>query len=451
MREIKKNNDYCVNIIDINHEGRGVGKIDGFTVFVEGVVVGEQVRIKLIKVNRTYGYGKLLEIIKASDDRVDDVCGVNKRCGGCTIDHVNYLAQCRFKTKLVKDNLERIGDVYVKVNDILGASNYLYYRNKAQFPVQNVRGRVRIGFYARNSHNVIPCAECRIQNKKINTVKNIVEKFMQEKRIKGYDEKSKKGIVRHILIRVGENTGEVMVVIVATTRKIPHMYDLVKKLRAGVKGLKSVVLNINFKNTNVILGNKEIVIWGDRYIKDYIGNLKFKISPKSFYQVNTSQTKVLYDKVLEYAKLSKDDVVFDLYCGIGSITMMLASRAKFVYGVEIVEDAVKNAKINASDNGINNVEFVKGKAEDVIPRMYEDGVRADVVVVDPPRKGCDRLLLDTMVKMKPERIVYVSCNPATLARDVKFLKREGFKVECVQPVDMFPMTMHVECVVLLTR
>ena len=364
---------------------------------------------------------------------------------------MNYLAQCRFKTKLVKDNLERIGDVYVKVNDILGASNYLYYRNKAQFPVQNVRGRVRIGFYARNSHNVIPCAECRIQNKKINTVKNIVEKFMQEKRIKGYDEKSKKGIVRHILIRVGENTGEVMVVIVATTRKIPHMYDLVKKLRAGVKGLKSVVLNINFKNTNVILGNKEIVIWGDRYIKDYIGNLKFKISPKSFYQVNTSQTKVLYDKVLEYAKLSKDDVVFDLYCGIGSITMMLASRAKFVYGVEIVEDAVKNAKINASDNGINNVEFVKGKAEDVIPRMYEDGVRADVVVVDPPRKGCDRLLLDTMVKMKPERIVYVSCNPATLARDVKFLKREGFKVECVQPVDMFPMTMHVECVVLLTR
>lgn len=451
MVDIKKNNEYLVDIIDVNHEGLGVGKIDGYTVFVDGVVIGERVRIKIVKANKTYGYGKLLEIVQASEHRVDGTCDVARRCGGCTVSHVRYVEQLRLKKKLVQESMRRIGGVDVVVEDVEGAKDPLHYRNKAQFPVKEVNKEVRMGFYARNSHNVVPCDECSIQHPKINRVRNVVERFLQIRGIQAYNEESKKGSVRHVLVRVGESTGDVMVVLVSAVRDVPYIHELVNELKKDVDGLKSVIVNINKKDTNVILGNEEITIWGQDYIEDCVDGLKVRISPKSFYQVNSKQMEVLYHEVLEYAKLDGSEVVFDLYCGIGTITLLLAFKAKYVYGVEVVEEAVANAKVNASENCVDNVEFVQGKAEDVIPRMYEDGVKADIVVVDPPRKGCDNVLLDTVVAMQPKRIVYVSCNPATLARDVKILCEEGYVVEKIKPVDMFPMTMHVECVCLLTK
>ena len=451
MVEIKKNEEYCIDIIDINHEGLGVGKIDGYTVFVGGVVVGERVNVKLVKVNKTYGYGKLLAIEETSSDRVDDVCGVARRCGGCAVSHVDYLAQLRYKMNLVRENMLRIGGVDTEVEDIIGAKDPLYYRNKAQFPVKNVDGKVRMGFYMKNSHNIVPCGECSIQHPKINKVCAVVERFLQERDIQAYDEGSGEGSVRHVLVRVGEVTGDVMVVIVSATKDVPHIHELVGELRSNIYGLKSVVVNVNKKNTNVILGNEDIVIWGQDYIEDCIGKLRFRISPKSFYQVNSKQMEKLYDKVIEYAGLDGDEIVFDLYCGIGTITLLLASKAKYVYGVEVVADAVENAKFNAERNKIDNVEFLEGRAENIVPKVYDDGVRAEVVVVDPPRKGCDCVLIDTIVAMNPARIVYVSCNPATLARDVKILCQEGYLVNRITPVDMFPMTMHVETVVCLSQ
>lgn len=451
MVEINKNNEYCVDIIDINHEGHGVGKIEGYTVFVDGVVVGERARIRLVKANKTYGYGKLMEVVKASPDRVDYVCDIARRCGGCTIGHVAYLAQLRYKTNLVQESMRRIGGVDTKVDDIIGAKDPLWYRNKAQFPVRNVDGKIQIGFYARNSHNVVPCVECNIQHPKINEVKNIVQKFLEDNNIEAYNEEDRVGVVRHVMVRVGENTGDVMVVIVAVVKDVPHIQELVCTLQDKVCGLRSVVVNVNKRDTNVILGDEDIVIWGSEYIEDEVNGIRFRISPRSFYQVNTRQMELLYAKVLEYAGLLGNEVVFDLYCGIGSITLMLARRARYVYGVEVVAAAVENARANACANGVSNVEFVQGRAEDVIPHMYDDGAKADVVVVDPPRKGCDRVLLDTMVAMQPERIVYVSCNPATLARDVRILCEEGYFVDKITPVDMFPMTMHVETVVCMRR
>ena len=451
MVNISKNDEYIIDIIDINHEGQGIGEIEGYRVFVDGVVVGESVRIKLIKVNKTYGYGKLIEVVRTSPDRVDCVCNVGRRCGGCTIGHVEYLTQLKYKTKLVRESMRRIGGVDTVVDDIIGAKEPLWYRNKAQFPVKNIDGKIQMGFYARNTHNIVHCDECMIHNHKINEVKKVVERFLQDNKIEAYDEVNKIGIVRHVMVRVGENTGDVMVVIVAVTSNVPHINELVYVLQDKIKGLRSVVVNINKRDTNVILGDKDVIIWGSEYIEDNVEGIKFRISPKSFYQVNTQQMKVLYAKVLEYAGLKGNEVVFDLYCGIGSITLMLARRARYVYGVEVVAEAIENARANAYVNGVNNVEFLQGKAEDVIPHMYDGGTKADVVVVDPPRKGCDRVLIDTVVAMQPERIVYVSCNPATLARDVRIFGEDGYFVDKITPVDMFPMTMHVETVVLLSK
>lgn len=451
MIEIKKNNEYCVEIIDINHDGHGVGKIEGYTVFVDGVVVGERVRIKLIKANKTYGYGKVLEIVDASPDRVSNVCNVGRRCGGCTVGHVRYSAQLGYKMNLVRESMRRIGGVDTVVDNIIGAKDPFWYRNKAQFPVRNVDGKICMGFYARNSHSVVPCSECKIQHPKINEVKNVVEKFLQDNNVEAYNEEDGTGVVRHVIVRIGENTGDVMVVIVSTVYDVPHVRELLNVLRDKVEGLRSVVVNVNKRDTNVILGDEDVIIWGSGYIEDNVEGMRFRISPRSFYQVNTKQMEVLYAKVLEYAELKGNETVVDLYCGIGSITLMLARGARYVYGVEVVEAAVENARANACANGVNNVEFVQGKAEDVVPKMYDHGMRADVVVVDPPRKGCDGVLIDTIVNMSPQRIVYVSCNPATLARDVSILRKEGYLVDRITPVDMFPMTMHVETVCLLSK
>lgn len=451
MQEIKKNNDYEVDIIDINHDGQGVGKIDNYSVFIDGVVIGEKVKIKLIKVNKTYGYGKLLQVLEPSKDRIEPLCKISNKCGGCNICHIAYKKQLEYKTELVKQNLRRIGKIDVDVNDIIGMANPYNYRNKAQFPVRDVNGDIKIGFYAKNSHNVIECDDCKIQDGIINKVKDVIYNFMIENGVSAYNEETQKGDIRHILVRTGKKTGQVMVVLVINSNDLQHKEALINMLVKDIPNLASIVLNINKKNTNVILGEQDIKIWGNSYIEDYINGYKFKISPKSFYQVNPVQTDVLYNKVLEYANLTGNEIVFDLYCGIGTITLNLTQKSKFVYGVEIVPDAIRNAKENAKINDINNIKFLEGKSEEIIPKMYNDGIKADVVVVDPPRKGCDTTLLNTLIKMSPKRIVYVSCNPSTLARDLKILTENGFEVKKVQPVDMFPMSMHVETVVQLSK
>lgn len=451
MEEIKKNNDYEVDIIDINHDGQGVGKIDKYTVFVDGVLVDERVKIKLIKANKTYGYGKLLEVIRKSENRIEPLCKVSNRCGGCNICHVEYQKQLEYKTNLVRQNLKRIGNIDVEVNDTIGVDNPYNYRNKAQFPVRQIGNEVKIGFYAKNSHNVISSDDCKIQDDIINKVKDVVFDFIKNNNISGYNEETKQGTIRHILVRVGKITREVMVVLVLNDNNLNNKEILVEMLIKKIPNIASIIVNVNKKDTNVILGDKSTTIWGKDYIEDYINEQKFRISAKSFYQVNPKQTEVLYNKALEFAGLTGKETVFDLYCGIGTITLCLTKKAKFVYGVEIVPDAVKNAKENAKINDIQNVEFIEGKSEEIIPSMYKEGIRADVVVVDPPRKGCDNALLDTLIDMKPNKIVYVSCNPSTLARDLKILVENNFEVKKVQPVDMFPMSMHVETVVLMTK
>jgi len=452
--EIKKNSDHIIEITGMTHEGLGVGRIDNFAVFVDGAIKDEVVEMKIIKVTKNYAVGKLMKILKPSENRVEPAGPVFKRCGGCSLQHMNYKAQLDFKTDLVRENLKRIGKLDdVIIHDTIGMNNYLNYRNKAQYPVADVKGKPVIGFYAKRSHDVIEHDSCDIQDVVSVKIKKIVHKFIFENNISPYNESTGEGIVRHIMTRVGFKTGEVMVVIIINKDDLPMKVKkrLVEILTEEVPEVKSIYLNVNKKITNTILGDTNKLIYGKEVISDFIGNLEFRISPMSFYQVNPVQTEALYNKALEYAGLTGNETVFDLYCGIGTISLFLSQNAKKVYGVEVVEDAIRDAKENARINGINNAEFFVGKAEEVVPEIYAQGVRADVVVVDPPRKGCDRALLDTLVEMQPQRIVYVSCNPSTLARDLGYLSERGYKALEAQPVDMFPQTHHVENVVLLSR
>jgi 23S rRNA (uracil1939-C5)-methyltransferase len=452
MISIKKNDIYNIEIRGMTHEGQGVGRINDFTVFVEGTLLGETAEIRIIKVNKSYAVGKLLKIIKPSSSRILPFCEAYERCGGCGLQHLSYEGQLEFKKNTVVENLKRIGKLEnVVVHDTVGMKNILNYRNKAQFPVGMSGGRPVAGFYARRSHEIVKCAACGIQDEISNKVTAIVTDFIEKNKISVYDETTNTGLVRHIMTRVGFKTGEVMVVIVINGQELPYKDRLIDMLTLEINSLKSVILNINKKNTNIILGEKNKTIYGRDTITDYIGKFKFNISPLSFFQVNPVQTEVLYEKALEYAGLSGNETVFDLYCGIGTISLFLSEKAKKVYGVEVIEAAIEDARENARINNVENTEFIVGEAEQVIPKIYSQGVRADVVVVDPPRKGCDVALLSTLVDMKPERIVYVSCNPSTLARDLKYLSENGFKVMEVQPVDMFPYSFHVESIVLMTK
>jgi 23S rRNA (uracil1939-C5)-methyltransferase len=361
-------------------------------------------------------------------------------------------AALKFKTDVVIENIRRIGKLKdVVVHDTIGMENPFNYRNKAQYPVGQLKDELVVGFYAKKSHDIVDSPQCMIQHSVSDRAKLIVKRFLEDNKISVYDEETGKGLVRHVMTRRGFNTGELMVVLVLNGKSLPQQNKLVRQLTADIPEIKSIVLNVNTANTNIILGNRNIVVFGEETITDYIGRFKFKISPLSFFQVNPVQTEVLYNKALEYAGLTGEETVFDLYCGIGTISLFLSEKAKKVYGVEVVEEAIRDAKENAKLNGVDNVEFLVGEAEKIIPDMYQKGIRADVVVVDPPRKGCDEVLLDTLVSMSPERIVYVSCNPATLARDLAFLTGKGFQVVEVQPVDMFPWSIHVECVVLMSR
>jgi len=452
LTPVRKNEKYILDITGMTHEGQGVGRVDNFTVFVEGPIEGEKVEVKIIKVSKSYAVGKLLKVLEQSPHRNEPACGIYKRCGGCGLQHMSYEATLGFKTRLVKDNIKRIGKLEnVVVHDTIGMEKPQYYRNKAQYPVGRVEGELRVGFYAKRSHDIIDSPECLIQNEASARVRAIIKEFVIGRDISTYDETTGKGLLRHIMIRSGFKTGELMVVLVVNGKTLPYREELVEALIGNIPQIKSIVLNVNRENTNVILGKRNITIYGSDSIADYIGEFRFNISPLSFFQVNPVQTEVLYGKALEYAVLTGSETVFDLYCGIGTISMFLSRKAGKVYGVESVEEAVRDARENARINGVKNVDFIVGGAEKVIPGMYEQGIKADVVVVDPPRKGCDEVLLDTLVKMAPKRIVYVSCNPSTLARDLKYLTSNGFEVQEVQPVDMFPWTAHVETVVLITK
>lgn len=444
---IQKNDFIDAVFEDLTHEGAGVAKIDGYPIFVPFGLPGERAKIKITKVNKGYAFGRLMELIEASPERVEPPCPIYKQCGGCQLQHLSYEGQLKAKEKMVREVLSRIGKLPdVPVHPVLGMEEPWNYRNKAQVPVGEMEGGLVAGFYAKRSHEIVNMEECLIQvshnDDTIQAVKNICEKHG----VSAYDERNHKGILRHIMVRHGKVTGEIMVVLVTRTAELTHKKAIVEEIVRSVPGLKSIIQNINSMKTNVILGNKTNVLWGDEVIHDYIGDIRFAISPRSFYQVNPEQTKVLYDKALEYAELSGDETVIDAYCGIGTISLFLAKKARKVYGVEIVPEAIEDAKENAVLNGITNVEFAVGEAETVIPNWYKEGINADVLVVDPPRKGCDENLLKTIAAMKPKKVVYVSCNPGTLARDLRYLEDNGYKTVEVQPVDMFPQTMHCEAV-----
>ncbi len=450
---LSKNKEYVVDIVDIGQGGVGIGKYDGFTVFVDGGLINDRIKVRINKSKKNYAVGDIVEIIEESPFRVKRKCSDNlKDCGGCQIQELDYQKQLDIKTNEVKQVISRIGKLEdVVIHDTLGMEEPVRYRNKAQFPIQKVNNNPLIGFYKKKSHDIIPTDKCIIQHEINDKIMKIIKTYINAYKVSVYDEKTHTGVLRHLVTKVGFTTNEVMVVLVANGKKLPYLKELASVLKENVPGFKTLVVNVNREKTNVILGRENIVVYGDGKINDYIGELVFEISPLSFFQVNPVQTEVLYNKALEYADLKENDTVFDIYCGIGTISLFLAQKAKKVYGIEIVEDAIKDAKINANLNNLDNVEFYVGKAEEVVPKMYKEGKTANVVVVDPPRKGCDEKVLDTIVSMKPDRVVYVSCNPSTLARDLAYLDERGYKCLEVQPVDMFPHTMHVESVAKLEK
>ena len=450
---LSKNKEYIVDIVDIGQGGVGIGKYEGFTVFVDGGLVQDKIKVKITKSKKNYAVGDIVEIIEKSPFRVERKCSESLRqCGGCQIQELDYQKQLDVKTNEVKQVISRIGKLDdVVIHDTLGMEHPFRYRNKAQFPIQKKDNMPVIGFYKKKSHDLISTDECIIQHEVNDKIIKIIKTYIRAYNVSIYDEKTHKGLLRHLVTKVGFTTGEVMIVLVANGKKLPYLKELASVLKENIPGFKTLVVNVNTQKTNVILGKENIVAYGDGMIRDYIGELVFEISPLSFFQVNPLQTEVLYNKALEYANLGENDTVFDIYCGIGTISLFLAQKAKKVYGIEIVEDAIKDAKRNAKINNMDNVEFYVGKAEEVVPKMYKEGKRANVVDVDPPRKGCDEKVLDTIVSMEPDRVVYVSCNPSTLARDLAYLNERGYKCHEIQPVDMFPHSVHVENVAWLSK
>ncbi|MGD6942541.1 23S rRNA (uracil(1939)-C(5))-methyltransferase RlmD [Cytobacillus gottheilii] len=447
---VQKNDYIQVEFEDLTHDGAGVAKVDGYPIFVQGALPGEKANIKVIKVNKGYGIGRLAELLERSHFRVDIAKEDSHKYGGCQLQHISYEGQLTFKENQVRQVLTRIGKLEdVKVHPVLGMEHPWHYRNKAQVPVGEKDGKLISGFFKPRSHEIIETDESLIQLPEVDEAIQTVKEICSELGVKAYNEETHKGDLRHIMARYGKETGELMVVMITRTPDFPNKNKVVAEIVKRIPKVKSIVHNINSKRTNVIFGDKVKVLWGSEVIYDYIGDVKFAISALSFYQVNPDQTKVLYDKTLEYAGLAGNETVIDAYCGIGTISLFLAQKAKKVYGVEIVKEAIEDAKRNAELNDITNADFAVGKAEEVIPKWYEQGIKADVLVVDPPRKGCDEALLQTIIEMKPKKVVYVSCNPATLARDLRILEDGGYKTLEVQPVDMFPQTTHVECVALI--
>lgn len=450
---VKKNEFVTLTFEDLTHEGNGVGKINGYPLFVPYGLPGEEAVVKVVKVNKNFGYGKLVELKKKSNNRVEPPCNVFYKCGGCQLQHMSYDMQLTMKENQVKNVMKKIAHLdHVPVHPTIGMEDPWRYRNKVQIPVGEKDGELITGFYRKRSHDIIHDMEtCLIQDELNDRVVHAVRRIANRLGIEAYDEEAHRGVLRHIMVRTGRETNDIMVVLITRTEKLPHQEELIRELTETFPSIKSIVHSVNSKRTNVILGDKAKTIWGDDYIYDTIDDIRFAISPRSFYQVNPIQTKVLYDKAVEYAQIDENDVVVDAYCGIGTISLFLARKAKKVYGIEVVPDAIRDAKKNAELNGITNAEFIVGEAEKVLPEWKNEGFKPDVIVVDPPRKGCDVAFLKAMIAMEPKRIVYVSCNPSTLARDLVILEDGGYRTQEVQPVDMFSQTTHVECCALLQR
>ena len=461
---MNKNDIVTVEITDIGVSGEGIGHVDGYTLFIKDAVIGDVVEAKVMKAKKNYGYARLMKIITPSEYRVEPKCAFARRCGGCQIQEMSYDRQLVFKDQKIRGNLERIGgftkdQIDTVMQPVVGMEHPFGYRNKAQFPFgTDKEGNPITGFYAGRTHDIIANTDCALGVEQNKEILEIILQYMRENKIKSYDEKTGKGLIRHALIRYGFKTKEIMVCLVVNGKKLPKAERLIEKL-IQIEGMTSITISPNTRRDNVIMGNSYEILWGQGYITDYIGNVKYQISPLSFYQVNPVQTEKLYGLALEYADLKGDETVWDLYCGIGTISLFLAQKAKQVYGVEIVPQAINDAKENAKINAIDNAEFFVGKAEEVLPEYYAEYERehngetahADVIVVDPPRKGCDETLLETIVKMQPEKVVYVSCDSATLARDLKYLCANGYEIRMCRGVDQFPQTVHVETVVLLSQ
>ncbi|WP_088816212.1 MULTISPECIES: 23S rRNA (uracil(1939)-C(5))-methyltransferase RlmD [Listeria] len=446
---LKKNQILSVTIEDLTHDGSGIAKIDGYPLFIPAALPGEEVRVKVVKVNKKYGFGRIESFEKESPERVTPPCPVYQKCGGCQLQHLSYEGQLLFKRRQVEQLMKRVGKLETEVLPTIGMAKPFRYRNKSQVPVGYVNGKLGAGFYQKRSHDIIDMDTCLIQDEKSDAAIQEARAVFAEFYTEPYNEATHQGDLRHIMTRVGKTSGELMLVLITRTLDFPNKPAILEQLKKRVQGVTSIVQNINANKTNVILGDKTVTLYGPNTITDTIHGIQFAISARSFYQVNPEQTEVLYQKALDAANLTGNETVIDAYCGIGSISLCLAKKARHVYGVEIVNQAILDARANAKLNQIENVTFETGKAEDVIPNWYKNGITADVLVVDPPRKGCDEKLLATILKMKPKKVVYVSCDPATLARDLRILNEGGYKVSAVQPVDMFPMTTHIENVVSL--
>ena len=448
---IQKNQEYIVEIVDNGYEGEGITKIDNFTIFVPGAIKGEKVKIIIVKVLSSHAFGKIIEILNKSEFRQESDCLTYKRCGGCNLRHIKYNQTLKIKQNAVQSLVNKTLKNKIQVEETIGMENPFHYRNKAQYPLGiDKEGKTVIGVFANRTHEVIPMEKCLIQNPQSEEIAKYILKFIKENRISIYNEKTGKGLFRHIVTKVGVKTEQVMCIIVINGRNVPKEEKLKDELIARFPQIRSIVKNINTKNTNVILGQENIDIYGNGYIEDKLGEYTFKISPLSFYQVNPVQAEKLYNIGVEMAQISKNDIVFDLYCGIGTISLFMAKFAKMVYGIEIVKEAVVAAKENAKMNNVDNTEFYAGDVEIVLDDLINNkGIIADVVMFDPPRKGLDRNTVNNILRIKPKKIVYISCNPATLIRDLALFE-EQYEMKKIVPVDMFPWTSHIETVTVLT-
>ena len=447
---VEKNKEYVVNIIDNGYEGEGIAKIEDFTIFIPNAIKGEKVKILIVKVLSSYAFGKIIEVIEKSEYRKEADCITYKRCGGCNLRHIDYNETLKIKQNNVQALINKTLETKIEAEKTIGMENPYHYRNKAQYPIGiNKENKPVIGVFANRTHEIIPMEKCLIQSEISEEIAKSIYNFIIKNNISVYNEKAGKGLFRHIVIRKAFKTGEIMCVLVINGRQIPKEKELVKELVQNYPDIKTVVKNINTKNTNVILGKENIKLYGDGYITDILGECSFKISPLSFYQVNPVQTEILYNQAIQMAEITKQDTVFDLYCGIGTISIFMAKYAKKVYGIEIVEEAIKDAKENAKINNIENTEFIAGDVEKILDDLINNKkIIPDIVMIDPPRKGMDETSIKNLLKIKPKKIVYISCNPATLIRDLKQFELE-YKIEKIQPVDMFPFTSHVECCAVL--
>ena len=447
---VEKNKEYIVDIIDNGYEGEGIAKIDNFTIFIPEAIKGEKIKILIVKVLSTHAFGKIIEILVPSNNRVKEDCYTYKRCGGCDLRHINYQETLNMKKNSVQSLINKTLLNKVKVKDTIGMENPFHYRNKAQYPIgKDKNGQPIIGIFVNRTHEIIPCNNCKIQKQISEEIANYICNYIKEKNISVYDENVCKGIFRYIIVKVGVATNEIMCILVINEDGFKEEEDLVNKLKSKFTNIKTIVKNINKKNTNVILGNKNIVLYGDGYIFDKLDEFNFKISPMSFYQINPIQTEKIYKLAIEKAKLKGNEIVFDLYCGIGTIGIFASKYVKKVYGIEIVEEAIEAAKENAKINNVENIEFFAGDVEKLLFDLIDNRkIKPDVIIVDPPRKGLDEKTINNIIRVLPEKVIYISCNPATLVRDLKFLESK-YDIKEVQPVDMFPFTKHVECCAVL--